>query len=221
VLWVISVLLGSFQNNIYAELATMFRRSPGGIAVYAHEACCAGTSPRSARWPPSATGSPGPPCCPSVLICGTLISAEFFRCDLAMQPRVFHFQSAGCHASLMLLLVWVFNVRVIRSTVWFSYITGILLMIPLLVMMVVPYLTGDWHAANMTWTWAARVGSGLALTWLYFMAGRRYGFEACAKVAPEYRDTATDTPKALRASAAFSVVVYALLPLGLGGHAGQ
>jgi hypothetical protein len=43
-------------------------------------------------------------------------------------------------AIVMLLLVWVFNSRGIRSTVWFSSITGILLMIPLPVMMLVPYL---------------------------------------------------------------------------------
>jgi amino acid transporter len=49
------------------------------------------------------------------------------------------------------------------------------------------------------------------------MGWSSYGFEACATIAPEYRDTARDTPKALRASAMFSILVYALLPLGLGG----
>jgi amino acid transporter len=58
------------------------------------------------------------------------------------------------------------------------------------------------------------------LTWLYFMGWSAYGFEACATVAPEYRDTASETPKALRASAAFSVVVSALLPMGVGGTLG-
>src|SRR5262245_13581979 len=38
VLWTISVLLGALQNNIYAELATMFPEKPGGIALFAHEA---------------------------------------------------------------------------------------------------------------------------------------------------------------------------------------
>ena len=38
VLWTISVCLGGLQNNIYAELATMFPNKPGGIALYAHEA---------------------------------------------------------------------------------------------------------------------------------------------------------------------------------------
>jgi amino acid transporter len=58
------------------------------------------------------------------------------------------------------------------------------------------------------------------LTWLYFMGWSSYGFEAVASFAPEYHDPAQDTAKALRASAAFSVVVYALLPLGVGGTLG-
>ena len=37
-LWTISVCLGALQNNIYAELATMFPNKSGGIALYAHEA---------------------------------------------------------------------------------------------------------------------------------------------------------------------------------------
>jgi hypothetical protein len=38
VLWTVSVCLGALQNNIYAELATMFPEKPGGIALFAHEA---------------------------------------------------------------------------------------------------------------------------------------------------------------------------------------
>ena len=38
VLWTISVCLGALQNNIYAELATMFPNKVGGISLFAHEA---------------------------------------------------------------------------------------------------------------------------------------------------------------------------------------
>ena len=38
VLWTISIILGSLQNNIHAELAAMFPSKSGGIALYAHEA---------------------------------------------------------------------------------------------------------------------------------------------------------------------------------------
>src|SRR5215203_3436947 len=38
VLWTVSVVLGALQNNIYAELATMFPDKSGGISLFAHEA---------------------------------------------------------------------------------------------------------------------------------------------------------------------------------------
>ena len=52
------------------------------------------------------------------------------------------------------------------------------------------------------------------------MGWSAYGFETVAAFAPEYHNPEWDTPRALRASAAFSVVVYALLPLGVGGTLG-
>ena len=118
---------------------------------------------------------------------------------------------------IAIALVWAFNVFGVRPAVWFGYITGALLLIPAFVLMFLPYLTGDWSSDNMQWEIGARGGLALALFWLYFMGWSAYGFESVAAFAPEYEDTATDTPRALRASAAFSVVVYALLPLGVRG----
>ena len=221
VLWVVSVLLGSLQNNVYAELATMFPDKSGGIAVYAHE----GWRRYFAPIGPIATFGYwfawSTVLSISGLIAGTLIAAEFFP-SVTFSASAAHFRIdlPSAIAIAMLLLVWAFNVRGIRSTVWFSYVTGVLLMIPLTVLMVAPYVTGDWAAANLTWTVGENGGVALALTWLYFMGWSAYGFEACATVAPEYRDTARDTPRALRGSAAFSVAVYLLLPLGVGGTLG-
>jgi amino acid transporter len=221
VLWLVSVLIGGLQNNIYAELATMFPDKSGGIAIYAHEAwkkyfLPVGPVATFGYWFAWSTVLSI-----SGLICGTLIAAEFFP-DVTFSASAahFHIDLPSAIAIAMLVLVWVFNVRGIRSTVWFSYVTGVLLMIPLIVIMVGPYLAGDWSADNMTWAVGENGGIALALTWLYFMGWSAYGFEACATVAPEYRDTARDTPKALRASALFSIVVYALLPLGVGGTLG-
>jgi amino acid transporter len=86
--------------------------------------------------------------------------------------------------------------------------------------MFLPYITGDWSSDNMTWEIGANGGFGLAIVWLYFMGWSAYGFETVAAFAPEYHNPESDTPRALRASAAFSVVVYALLPLGVGGTLG-
>ncbi len=48
-----------------------------------------------------------------------------------------------------------------------------------------------------------------------------YGIEVCATFAPEYHDTKRDTALALRTAASFSLLVYVLLPLGLGGVTGS
>lgn len=222
VLWVASVGIGTLQNNIYAELAAMFPEKSGGIAIYAHEAWRKYFSPIGAIATFGYWFAWSTVLSISGLICGTLIVAEYFP-HVTWSASYGHFSLSWpiIIAILMLLLVWMFNSRGIRSTVIFSYVTGVALMVPLLVMMLLPYLTGDWHASNMNWN----IGSGgsavgLILTWMYFMGWSSYGFEACATVAPEYRDTTVDTPKALRTAAAFSVFVYALLPLGLGGTLG-
>ena len=88
------------------------------------------------------------------------------------------------------------------------------MMIPLAVFIFLPFLTGDWQSSDMTWSvpsWPA------AFAWLWLMGWSAYGVEACATFAPEYKDTARDTSLALRSAAIFSLGVYILLPLGLGG----
>jgi amino acid transporter len=72
----------------------------------------------------------------------------------------------------------------------------------------------------MQWNIGTGGGLPLVLTWLYFMCWSAYGIEVVATFAPEFHDTHSDTPKALRSSALFCVAVYALLPLGLGGTLG-
>ena len=59
------------------------------------------------------------------------------------------------------------------------------------------------------------------IVWLYIMCWSSYGFECCATFAPEYKDPARDTAKALRAAAVFSIFVYGLLPLGAVGTFGD
>jgi len=221
VLWTISVVLGGLQNNIYAEMATMFPNKAGGISLYAHEAwrkylSLIGPVVTFGYWFAWS----------SVLaingyVIGTLAQAQWFS-DTTFTQDVGEFQwnlpvwiGIGC-----ILAVWIFNIYGVRPAVWLSYVTGALLIIPAAALMFLPYLTGDWSSDNMTWEIGAGGGLGLAMTWLYFMGWSSYGFEAVAAFGPEYHDPVTDTPKALRASAAFSVLVYALLPLGLGGTLG-
>jgi amino acid transporter len=221
VLWTISVLIGALQNNIYAELATMFKDKPGGIALFAHEAwrkyfSFVGPIATFGYWFAwsSVLAING-------LVVGTLVQAEFFEdSSWAESGAGFDLNLAILIGIIAIVLVWAFNILGVRPAVWLSYITGAAVIVPAAVLMFLPYITGDWESSNMTWEIGAGGGLGLALTWLYFMGWSSYGFESVAAFAPEYHDPEWDTPRALRAAAAFSVLVYALLPLGLGGTLG-
>jgi amino acid transporter len=221
VLWTISVLIGAFQNNIYAELATMFKEKPGGIALFAHEAWRKYFTPIG----PLATFGYwfawSSVLAVNGLVVGTLIQAEFFSDSTWAETGAgFDLNLAIVLGMVAIGLVWAFNVLGVRPAVWFGYVTGAALLLPAIVLMFLPYVTGDWSSDNMTWEIGAGGGLALALTWLYFMGWSSYGFETVAAFAPEYKDPERDTPRALRSAAAFSVVVYALLPLGVGGTLG-
>src|SRR5205814_7474394 len=122
-------------------------------------------------------------------------------------------------------VIWGFNVAGMRPAVWVGYVTGALLLIPLAVIMFLPYITGDWHSSNLhnniDWGSTGNTGWTLVIVWLYVMCWSSYGMECCATFAPEYRDTERDTAMALRAAALFGVLVYSLLPLGAVGTFGD
>ena len=124
----------------------------------------------------------------------------------------------------LILAVWLFNVFGTRVGVTFGYIAGALLMIPLFVMIVVPFLNGSFDSDNLTYNLnnpgLAWGGLQLALVWLWLMCWSAWGVDVCATFAPEYKDTARDTKLALRSAALFSIVVYILLPIAFVGGAG-
>jgi len=128
---------------------------------------------------------------------------------------------------VIILVIWGFNVSGMRPAVWVGYVTGALLMLPLAAMMFLPYITGDWHSSNLhnnIHATASSLGASsftLVIVWLYAMCWSSYGMECCATFAPEYHDTARDTPKALRVAAIFGVITYGLLPMGAMGTFGD
>jgi amino acid transporter len=221
VLWSISICLGALQNNIHAELASMFPNKSGGIALYAHEAwrkylTIIGPLATFGYWIGWSVVL-----AVNGLVAGTLIQAEWFSDSTWTESFAgFDLSLAVVVGVVLIALVWAFNVFGVRPAVWFGYVTGGLLIIPAFALMFLPYITGEWESANMTWEIGTNGGLALALTWLYFMCWSSYGIEVVATFAPEYKDTQRDTKMALRTAAMFSSLVYVLLPLGLGGTLG-
>ena len=221
VLWTISIILGSLQNNIHAELAAMFPNKSGGIARYAHEAwrkylTLIGPLATFGYWIGWSVVL-----AVNGLVAGTLIQAEWFADSTwAESGGGFDLTLPIVIGMGLIAIVWLFNVYGVRPAVWFGYVTGGLLLIPAFVLMFFPYLTGDWSGSNLDFNIGENGGLALAIVWLYFMCWSSYGIEVVATFAPEYKDTQRDTRLALRSAAMFSAVVYVLLPLGLGGTLG-
>jgi amino acid transporter len=218
-LWGVSMFIGVLSNWIYSESAAMFPDKPGGISLYANEGwrryfTFIGPVATFGYWFAWS----------SVLalfgiIIGSLIQAEWFP------GETWTFDTGPVDAGLphviaivVIAIVWAINVFGIRPAVWMAYATGALLMIPLFVFILLPYVTGDWKSSNMEWNIA---DWKTAVVWLYIMGWSAYGVETCAAFAPEYKDTVRDTTLALRSAAIFSLAVYILLPLGVAGTVGQ
>src|SRR3954454_18961801 len=236
ILWTTSVVIGALHNYVYSELAAMFPKLSGGIAIYAHEAwkkylSFVGPVAAFGYWIGwsvvlSATG----------VVVGFLVQAQFYTSSATHHSawnHAGHFLGIPLYFSfpialtiVIIAVIWTFNVIGMRPAVWVGYVTGALLLIPLAVIMFLPYITGDWHSSNLhsnvNWhSLTADNGIKLVIVWLYVMCWSSYGMECCATFAPEYHDTERDTAKALRVAAIFGVIVYGLLPLGAVGTFGD
>ena len=155
IVWTFSVLIGALHNNIYAEVATMFPKLSGGVAVYAHEAWKRYTSfvgPIAAvgywlGWSVvlSLNGA----------IVGFLLQARFFPDSTFGNTNEdwgivnFYSSPAILIGAVAILVIWAANVWGVRPAVWTGYVTGGLLLFPLFVLIVVPYITGDWSSSNL------------------------------------------------------------------------
>ncbi len=220
-LWAISAGVGMLQTWIYAETASMFPDKPGGISLYAHE----GWRGRFSLVGP--IGAFGYWIGWSVVLSifgvliGDLIQAQWFPSTTGtVSDGVVNLGLPQFIAIACIVAVWALNVFGIRPAVWISYVTGAGLLVPLAIFIVGPYVSGTWHSSNMTWALHGWGGFKLAMVYLFLFGWSAYAAEVCATFAPEYHDTRRDTTIALRSAGVFTLLVFLLFPLGIGGVTG-
>jgi amino acid transporter len=221
ILWGISAILGMVLTWIYVEPAMMFPNRSGGIPVYAHEAWRKYTT---LVGPVAAFGYwIGWSVVLAIFgkIIGDLVQARWFASTTwTVNDGIVHLGLSHFIAIGVIIAVWAFNIFGIKPMKALNYITAGLLVIALIVLIIVPYLSGDWHSANVHATWPGPWGGfKLAIVYLFILAWSSWAAEVGATFAPEYK-TERDTQFALRSSAIFVVGVFTLLPLGLGGVTG-
>jgi amino acid transporter len=209
VLWGISMLIATAANWLYAELAGMFPGTSGGISLYAAE----GWRSRLPLLGPLGAFGYWFAWSSSLAVYAEIIGA-------IVHEQWWSGASPDAIAAATLVAVWLPNILGIRPTIRLARVTAAMLLVPLAVLCVGPWLSGDWQASNLSWG-LGHDGLKVAIVWLYVMLWTSLGVETCATFAPEYRDPVRDTARALRASALFSLVVFVLLPLGTAGVVGE
>ena len=236
-LWIISATIGALQAYIYCEPAAMFPDKPGGLSVYAREGwrkhfSFAGPIAVFGYWFAWS----------SVLaiygsLIGYLLLAEFggdgyLATHIYNPPIIQPLGWAQLIGVMCIVLCWVFNIRGMRPAVGLSYVVGALMILPILVIAIGGFITGDFsnHQINSDFL-ASNVsfyGDSptffnqfvMIMVWLYILGWSTYGPEAGATFAPEYKDTVNDTRKALASVGALNVFLSILLPIVVLGTIG-
>lgn len=222
VLWAISMIISLGVNWIYTELAAMFPEASGGIAGYAAEAWKS-----RAPWLAPLAGVGywlpwGSNLATYGAFTGLLVQSQWFP------DQQWTFDAGPLHLNFPILvglavifILYGINVIGVRVTMAFVYVTAAILMIPLAVFIIFPLFNSGWAPMDLTWKLHGLEGLHTAIVWLYVMAWTTLGVEVCATFASEYRDPVKDTSRAIRASALFCLGVFFLVPLTLGGFAGE
>ena len=220
-LWALCVLIGGLQTRIFSEMAAMFPDKSGGLALYANQ----GWRRYSTLVGPVATFGYwfGWSVALAVigLVIGDLVQAQWFpHATWTFWDGTVHVGLPQLVAAGAIVLVWLFNVAGLRVLVRTQYLLGLMLLVPVVLLVFVPLVSGHWSGSRLEWSLPGG-GEGLkvALVWMYLMGWTGYGMEICASFAPEFKDTKRDTWKALRGSSVLTFVYYTIIILAVGGVA--
>ncbi|HWG72278.1 MAG TPA: APC family permease [Steroidobacteraceae bacterium] len=247
-IWALSISLGFIQSFTYAEIAGLFPNKSGGTSVYGAIAWVRYSkviAPISVwcnwfAWSPvQATGS--------ALAAGYILTA-LFAPDAAINTwHVTLFDlgfirtglSLRINAVFLLGAVILFAVKAIQDggilrSANTTKILGISAMIPLILIGVVPILTGDMvqanffplvplahdavgHVVNGSWNMA---GVTVMAGGMFLAAWSTYGFETAVCYTSELKNPKTDTFKAIFYSGLLCMVVFTLVPFAFQGFLG-
>ena len=248
VIWTVSIALGFIQSFTYAEIAGLFPNKSGGTSVYGAIAWVRYSkviAPISVwcnwfAWSPvQATGS--------ALAAGYILNGLFapdsvintWQLTLLDLGFVRTGLSLRINAVFLLGAVILFSVKAIQDggilrSANTTKILGISAMIPLILIGVVPILTGDivkanffplvplahdtvGHVINGTWNMS---GITVLAGGMFLAAWSTYGFETAVCYTSELKNPKTDTFKAIFYSGLLCVVVYTLVPFAFQGFLG-
>jgi amino acid transporter len=150
----------------------------------------------------------------------------------SLGPVSYSFNAVFWIGAFLMLLTFMLQHRGIAGTANFQKIIGLFVIIPMLIVGVVPILTGQINWSNYsplvplaaayspepgTWNTA---GWTLALAGMFIAAWSSYGFETAVCYTSEFKDPARDTFKAIFYSGLLCLLLYSLVPFTFQGVLG-
>jgi amino acid transporter len=247
-IWMLSIAMGFIQSFTYAEIAGLFPNKAGGTSIYGAIGWVRYgklIAPISVwcnwfAWSPvQATGS--------ALAAGYILNGLFAPDSMVNTWQLtlldlgslktglsLRINSTFVLGAVILLAVKVIQDGGILRSANTTKIIGISAMIPLILIGVVPLLTGDivkanffplvplahdalGHVADGTWNMA---GITVFAAGMFLAAWSTYGFETAVCYTGEFKNPKTDTFKAIFYSGLLCVVVYTLVPFAFQGYLG-
>jgi amino acid transporter len=246
--WVISIGFGFIQAFTYAEIAGLFPHKTGGASVYGSIAWvnyCKLIAPLSIwcnwiAWGPVLAIGSGlaagyiltalfPPDAVINTWQITLLDLSALKAGLTLRINA----TFIIGASLMIIVFAIQNGGILRSA-RATMILGLTSLIPLMVLALVPLVTGDMpsehfsplaplaynsegHVIDGDWNldgWVLMAGG------LFIAAWSTYGFETAVCYTREFKNPRTDTFRAILYSGLLCIVAFTLIPLAFQGHLG-
>ncbi len=247
-IWAISIAFGFIQAFTYAEIAGLFPHKSGGASIYGAVAWVKYSkfvAPVSVwcnwfAWSPVLAIGSG-------LAAGYLLSA-LFAPDAAINTwqitlmdlgslkdgLVFRINATFVLGAALLLSVFAVQHGGILRSAKATMILGIVALVPLMLIGIVPLLTGDAPAVNyfplapLAHDAAGNVIDGvwnldawkLMAGGLFIAAWSTYGFETAVCYTREFKNPKTDTFKAIFYSGLLCIAVFTLVPIAFQGHLG-
>lgn len=210
IVWGGTVLIGTLQCLLLAELAGRFPGKVGGAPAYTHE----GFKHLSPLVGAAATWGYWVAWIPGVAVNLTL-AATYLRA--AFLPQV----NALALTGLLAVGLYALNSLGLRPSVWLSGVLAACAILPLAIILAAPLLHPDsWRWANFAPLIPAGVTAAALAKWAFVAAWSSYGAEMVATVAGELRDPRRDVPKAVGAASVATMLAFVLVPVGLLGIVG-
>lgn len=241
VVWIASILMGFVQSFVYAEIAGLYPHKSGGASVYGAAAWLPYSkfvAPVSVwanwlAWSPvlALATSLGAGYVMAVLFGpdAAIVHWQITLVDLGMirEGLTLRINAVSLIATVFLLVTFALQHHGAARAAYVQKILGVACLAPLILVGVVPLITGDLPADRLfpllpllrDATGAPHFGTwdvyGLTLlAGAMFGAGwSTYGFETAVCYTREFGNPARDTPRAILASGILCILIFTLVPL--------